>query len=73
MPAPEAYQIGFELGEAAWLAELAWTKTKRRAAVIAPGPEAGDCIAAYQAADWDARLPGDWPPDELAALILGGV
>jgi hypothetical protein len=19
---------------------------------------------------WDARLPGDWPPDELARLIL---
>ena len=70
VPGPEPDQIGYELGEAAWLAEIAWPV--RGAAIIAPGPEAGDCIEAYRAADWDARLPGDWPVDELAALILGG-
>jgi hypothetical protein len=70
VPAPEADQIGYELGEAAWQAEVAWPG--RRVAVIAPGPEARDCVAAYAAAGWDARLPGDWPADELAARIGGG-
>jgi replicative superfamily II helicase len=70
VPAPADDQVGYELGDQAWQAELAWPA--RRAAVIAPGREAGDCLAAYAAADWDARLPGDWPPAELAALILGG-
>jgi hypothetical protein len=68
--APAPGPGGYELGEAAWLAEIAWPD--RRAAVIALGAEAVDCIEAYRSADWDARLPGDWPPDELAALILGG-
>ena len=37
-----------------------------------PGAELDACFAAYAEADWDARLPGDWPPDELARRILGG-
>jgi replicative superfamily II helicase len=69
VPAPAPSQIGFELGREAWQAELAWEPCQ--AAVIAPGPEADECIAAYNAAGWDARLPADWPPDELADLILG--
>jgi hypothetical protein len=70
VPAPAPAQIGYELGGQAWQAELVWEP--RRAAVIAPGPEAGDCLTAYAAAGWDARLPGDWPPGELAQLILEG-
>lgn len=70
VPAPRADQIGYELGDQAWQAELAWPA--RLAAVIAPGPEDSDCIAAYSAAGWDARLPDGWPPDELARRILGG-
>ena len=70
VPAPQPDQIGYELGDQAWQAELAWPVP--RIAVIAPGPEAGDCIAAYVAAGWDARLPGDWPPDELGPRIPGG-
>jgi hypothetical protein len=70
VPAPQSDQIGYELGDQAWQAELAWPV--RRIAVIAPGPEAGDCIAAYVAAGWDARLPTDWPPDELSPRIPGG-
>jgi replicative superfamily II helicase len=69
VPAPAPDQIGYELGEAAWQAELAWPD--RLTAVIAPGPQADDCIAAYAAAGWDARLPGDWPADELAARTGG--
>jgi len=69
---PEPGQIGFELGPEAWQAELAWPL--RKLAVIADGPDAevADCISAYSAAGWDARLPRDWPPDELGRRILGG-
>jgi hypothetical protein len=70
IPAPHPDQVGYELGEQAWQAELAWPAA--RVAVIAPGPEADDCIAAYAAAGWDARLPADWPPDELGSRIPGG-
>jgi hypothetical protein len=28
--------------------------------------------AAFAAAGWDARVAGDWPPEELAARIMGG-
>ena len=31
-----------------------------------------ECVAAFAAAGWDARLAGDWPPEELAARIMGG-
>jgi hypothetical protein len=73
VPAPQPDQIGYELGNQAWQAELAWPDLPLPPpAVIAPGPEAAECIGAYVAAGWDARLPGDWPPDELAARILGG-
>jgi replicative superfamily II helicase len=70
VPAPQADQIGYELGDQAWQAELAWPD--RRRAVIAPGPEADECIAAYLAAGWDARLAGDWSADELGQQIPGG-
>ena len=70
VPAPEEDDIGYELGEQAWQAELAWPEAQ--VAVIAPGPEAGDCLAAYAAAGWDARLPADWPPDELAQRVTTG-
>jgi hypothetical protein len=42
------------------------------AAVIEDGPESAECVAAFVAAGWDARLARDWPPDELAGKILGG-
>jgi hypothetical protein len=71
VPAPADDEIGYELDkDQAWQAELAWPA--QQVAVIAPGREASDCLAAYAAAGWDARLPGDWPPEELAARIAGG-
>ncbi len=72
VPAPDPGQIGYELGSEAWQAELAWPH--RKLAIIATGPddEVADCIAAYGAADWDARLPLDWPAEELARRILEG-
>ena len=78
VPAPPEEQIGYELGPQAWQAELAWPAL--RLAVIVgesgtegPGAEIDDCIAAYRAAGWDARLSNDWSPGELAGLILEGV
>jgi len=68
VPAPTDEEIGFELNDQGWQAEMAWLTP--RAAVIADGDE--ECVAACRAAGWDARVAGDWPPEELAARIMGG-
>ena len=75
VPVPAASQVGYELGDEAWQAELAWPRAL--VAVLAGGPGAGvpaaevaGCAAAYRAAGWDARPARDWPPDELAVRIL---
>jgi hypothetical protein len=75
VPAPAPDQVGHELGDEAWQAEIAWPQA--RVAVLAGGPGSGvttaevaDCAAAYRAAGWDARPARDWPPDELAVRIL---
>jgi hypothetical protein len=71
VPEPDAgTQIGYELGEQGWQAELAWPD--RRVAVIAqePAGEVANCIGAYTAAGWDARLARDWPPAELGRRIV---
>jgi hypothetical protein len=75
VPAPADDQVGHELGDEAWQAELAWPDA--RVAVLAGGPGSGiaaaevaGCAAAYRAAGWDARRARDWPPDELAVRIL---
>jgi hypothetical protein len=68
VPAPTNDQIGFELNDQGWQAEIAWEQPQ--AAIIADGDE--ECIAAFAAAGWDARPASDWPPEELAARIMGG-
>src|SRR6185437_4797982 len=75
VPAPVPGQVGYELNDEAWQAELAWPQA--RVAVLAAGPGSGvaaaevaAAAAAYRAAGWDARPARDWPPDELAARIL---
>jgi hypothetical protein len=77
VPEPADDQFGFELGSERWQAEIAWPD--RQVAVIAGNPdtagpesETADCLAAYAAAEWDARLARDWPAQELAALVAGG-
>ena len=68
VPAPADDQIGYELGDQAWQAELAWPVAAgrgHRARTRRPSDCIGRPIAAYRAVGWDARLPGDWPPDEL--------
>jgi hypothetical protein len=67
VPAPTEDQIGYELNDQGWQAEIAWAAP--RVAVVADGDE--ECVAAFAAAGWDARAPGDWTPDDLAARIMG--
>ena len=67
VPAPTEGEVGYELNDQGWQAELAWAGP--RVAVVAGGDE--ECVAAFTAAGWDARVAGDWPPDELAARIMG--
>ena len=68
VPAPGEDQVGYELNDQGWQAEVAWVVP--RVAVVADGDE--ECVAAFAAAGWDARVAGDWPPEELAARIMGG-
>ncbi|MHC3450951.1 DEAD/DEAH box helicase [Streptomyces prasinus] len=75
LPAPEA---GYELGAAAWPAELAWPA--RRVGVILahrPDPATGRDIdaeqrdLAYREAGWRVRTATEWDADELAGLVSG--
>ncbi|MFI2369027.1 DEAD/DEAH box helicase [Streptomyces sp. NPDC018833] len=74
-PAPEA---GYELGPAAWPAELAWP-ARRVGVVLAHRPDPGskrDIDAeqrdqAYREADWQVRPAAEWNAGELAALLGG--
>lgn len=76
VPAPEA---GWELGAAAWPAELAWPQ-RRVGVVLAhrPDPGSGRDIdaerrdAAYRDAGWQVRTATEWDAGELAALVRGG-
>ncbi|RLL69317.1 DEAD/DEAH box helicase [Streptomyces sp. Z26] len=71
-PAPEA---GYELGDAAWPAELAWP-AQRVGVVLAPEEneeasvaEARDRDRAYAAAGWTVRTAVEWDARELAATL----
>ena len=73
VPAPE---VGYELGEGAWQAELAWPD--QRVAVVLGDPlhhspddhEARGRNDAYRAAGWEVRSATDWAADSLANHIL---
>ncbi|MCW5250592.1 DEAD/DEAH box helicase [Streptomyces sp. SHP 1-2] len=75
VPAPEA---GYELGAAAWPAELAWPD-RRVGVVLAHRPDPGtnrdidaeQRDAAYRGAGWQVRTAAAWNADELAALVRG--
>ncbi|MEU7382111.1 DEAD/DEAH box helicase [Streptomyces sp. NPDC042207] len=75
LPAPEA---GYELGAAAWPAELAWP-TRRVGVVLAHRPDpvtrrdidAEQRDRAYQEAGWLVRTATEWDADELAGLVSG--
>ena len=67
VPVPTEDQLGYELNDQGWQAEIAWVAP--RVAVIADGDEG--CAAAFVTEGWDARVAADWPPEELAARIMG--
>ncbi|WP_435616021.1 DEAD/DEAH box helicase [Streptomyces coelicoflavus] len=74
-PVPEA---GYELGDAAWSAELAWPAS-RIGVVLAheehadgtPDTEAQNRDKAYADAGWQVRTAHEWGTEELAALLGG--
>ncbi|MET8909532.1 DEAD/DEAH box helicase [Micromonospora sp. NPDC004551] len=70
LPAPV---VGYELGDQAWPAELAWPD--RRIAIVLTGrpddPETEDRDRAYAEAGWHARTAREWSIDELAAQLTG--
>jgi ATP-dependent helicase YprA (DUF1998 family) len=68
VPAPTEDHVGYELNDQGWQAEIAWAAP--RVAVIADGDE--ECVAAFMADGWDARVAADWSGEELAARIMGG-
>ncbi|MBQ1059825.1 DEAD/DEAH box helicase [Micromonospora sp. C41] len=63
--------VGYELGDQAWPAELAWPE--RRIAVVLTGapddPETEDRDRAYTEAGWHARTAREWSAEELAAQL----
>ncbi|WPP32694.1 DEAD/DEAH box helicase [Streptomyces sp. CL7] len=75
LPAPEA---GYELGAAAWPAELAWPD-RRVGVVLAhrPDPVTGRDIdaeqrdLAYRDAGWQVRTATEWDAGELSGLVSG--
>lgn len=74
-PAPEA---GFELGDAAWPAELAWP-AHRMGVVLAPTRDADGALdrdaedrdRAYARAGWLVRPAAEWDVQELADALAG--
>ncbi|MFD7276003.1 DEAD/DEAH box helicase [Streptomyces sp. NPDC059862] len=74
-PVPEA---GYELGDGAWPAELAWP-SRRLGVVLAheehadgtPDSDAQQRDKAYADAGWQVRTAVEWDAAELAALLVG--
>ncbi|WP_328604508.1 DEAD/DEAH box helicase [Amycolatopsis sp. NBC_00345] len=67
LPGPE---VGYELGSAGWIAELAWPGRKVAVLVAAVSEdEARRRDAAYAEAGWDARLARDWSSEGLIDLL----
>ncbi|WP_289009414.1 DEAD/DEAH box helicase [uncultured Thermomonospora sp.] len=68
VPVPE---VGYELGEQAWQAEMAWPSVKVAVVLAGDGEEERKRDAAYRAAGWEVRTAGGWSVEELAARIGG--
>ncbi|WP_021594076.1 DEAD/DEAH box helicase [Actinomadura welshii] len=63
VPAPE---VGYELGEQAWQAELAWPDAKVAVVLAGNDDEATGRYHAYAKAGWETRSAAWWDCDELA-------
>ncbi|MEV5840005.1 hypothetical protein [Nocardia sp. NPDC052112] len=68
VPAPE---VGYELGDNAWQAELAWPAAKVAVVLVANDDEARKRDAAYTEAGWESRPVPAWTAAELAERIGG--
>ncbi|OHV52316.1 hypothetical protein CcI156_12195 [Frankia sp. CcI156] len=68
VPVPE---VGYELGDAAWQAELAWPAARIGVVTAAgPGdPEGSGRDAAYAAAGWLVRTVSEWQASDLASNL----
>lgn len=67
VPRPE---VGYELGSAGWVAEMAWPEQKVAVFIDVTGAEeARRRDAAYAAAGWEAKLVREWLPDRLMSLV----
>ncbi|MFC4909884.1 DEAD/DEAH box helicase [Actinomadura gamaensis] len=64
-------EVGYELGEHAWQAELAWPAAKVGVVLDGDDQEATDRDRAYRAAGWDVHTAQAWTAAELAAKIMG--
>ena len=63
VPVPE---VGYELSDEGWQAELAWPAA--RVAVMPPDPDP-ERDAAFTAAGWTVKAAEDWTPEELRDLV----
>lgn len=68
VPAPQA---GYELGDGAWQAELAWPDEKLAVVLAGSDEEATDRNAAYEQEGWHVRDARTWSAGELAEQIVG--
>ncbi|WP_329414613.1 DEAD/DEAH box helicase [Nocardia vinacea] len=68
VPAPE---VGYELGDNAWQAELAWPAAKVAVVLVANDDEAHKRDAAYTEVGWESRPAPAWTAAELAERIGG--
>ncbi|MCT9934557.1 DEAD/DEAH box helicase [Planotetraspora sp. A-T 1434] len=69
VPAPDV--VGYELGEQAWQAEMAWPSAKVAIVLAGDNDEVRKRDAAYTEAGWDVRAVPGWTPEELAERIGG--
>ncbi|GAB0102556.1 DEAD/DEAH box helicase [Nocardia sp. JMUB6875] len=66
-----APEVGYELGEHAWQAELGWPAAKVAVVLAGDDDEARKRDAAYADESWQARPAAAWTANELAARIGG--
>jgi hypothetical protein len=64
--------VGYELGSAAWQAEMAWPGPRVAVVTHLSAGEQQERDAAYAKAGWHIRLADDWRVDDLANLLTAG-
>ncbi|MFE3797530.1 DEAD/DEAH box helicase [Nocardia tengchongensis] len=69
--AVSAPEVGYELGDHAWQAELAWPTAKAAVVLAGDDDEAHKRDAAYAEKGWQARPASAWTATELAERIGG--